>query len=423
MKFIFSDSLDMVDPGFDFIEDRNSANRSPYWDDVFPHEIFRKPPYDGMLISKATVGDNLICGIYAQSQALRFYRVGAREFLRLNTPELNAMPIFGDCGAFSYSQFDVPPYSPEEIVEFYDSCNFTHGCSVDHVIFDFEEGTIGMEGGSAEAKKRYEITLSNAESFLAEHKSRKSQFIPLGTVQGWSTQSIAEASRKLCAMGYDYLALGGLVPLKASQIHKIIQAVRDAIPQSTKIHLLGFAKADVIEEFVRYNITSFDTTSPMIKAFKDAKRNYYTLNDSGQFTYYTALRVPHATENIRLKKAAKEGKINQEKLQLLEKESLRSLRSYDHRKTSLDEVLSAVISYNIYLESSLHDNTLERDKLAKKLEPMYRKTLESRVWESCNCPICRNAGIEVMIFRGSNRNRRRGMHNVHTYHNRIKQIR
>ncbi len=423
MQFIFSDSLDMVDPDFDFIEDRSSPKRVHYWDDVYAHEIFTEPPYDGMLISKATVGDNIIKGKYVQSQAMRFYRVGAREFLRLTTPQLRTMPIFGDCGAFSYAQLEVPPYTPEEIVEFYDSCSFTHGCSVDHVIFDFEEDNTGMSGGSEDAKKRYEITLSNAEKFLTEHKSRNSKFIPLGAVQGWSPQSIAEASRQLCAMGYDYLAIGGLVPLTAPQIHKIIQAVRESVPQNTKIHLLGFAKADVIEEFVRYNITSFDTTSPMIRAFKDSKRNYYSLNDSGQFTYYTALRVPQATENFRLTKAVKEGKINQEILQRLEKESLRSLRAYDKRDTSLDEALNSVLSYNIYLESSLHDNTDEREKLAKKLEPMYHKTLEARAWEYCNCPICKHAGIEVMIFRGSNRNRRRGMHNLHVYHNRIKQLR
>jgi len=423
MEFIFSDSLDMVDPNFDFIEDRFSTKRVQYWDDVYAHEIFTNPPYDGMLISKATVGDNIIQGSYAQPQAMRFYRIGAREFLRLNTPQLKTMPIFGDCGAFSYAQLEVPPYTPEEIVEFYDSCRFTHGCSVDHVIFDFEENTIGMSGGTENAKRRYDITLSNAEKFLYEHQSRRSQFIPLGAVQGWSTQSIAEASRQLCAMGYDYLAIGGLVPLKASQIHNIIQSVREAVPLNTKLHLLGFAKADVIEEFVRYNITSFDTTSPMIKAFKDSRKNYYTLNDSGEFTYYTALRVPQATENTRLKKAAKEGKINQEKIQILEKESLRSLRAYDKREASLDEALQSVIAYNIYLESSLHDNTDEREKLAKKLEPMYRKTLESRTWEHCDCPICKQVGIEVMIFRGSNRNRRRGMHNLQVYHSRVKQLR
>jgi len=36
MKFIFADSLDHVDPVFDFIADRSPAKRQPYWDDAYP---------------------------------------------------------------------------------------------------------------------------------------------------------------------------------------------------------------------------------------------------------------------------------------------------------------------------------------------------------------------------------------------------
>jgi hypothetical protein len=423
MKFIFSDSLDMVDPEFDFIEERNAPNRRIYWDDVYPHELFENPPYDGMLISKAIVGDHRVKGQYSESQTMRFYRVGAREFLRLNTPRFKDMPIFGDCGAFSYAKEEVPPYTPDEIVDFYNVCDFTHGCAVDHIIFDYFDDCVGLDGGSEENRRRFDITLENANTFLKSHKAQDSSFVPLGVVQGWSAGSMAEAARQLCAMGYTYLAIGGLVPLNATQIHKIVQAVRAATPTNTRIHLLGFAKADVIADFVTYNITSFDTTSPLIRAFKDAKKNYYSLNDSGEFSYFTALRVPQATENSRLKRAAKEGKINQEELVALEKHSLTTLRAFDKGTASIESTLDAVISYNIYLESSLHDNTIDRDKLAKKLEPLYLNTLQAQEWKKCACPICKEIGIEVMIFRGSNRNRRRGMHNLFVYHNRIKQIR
>ena len=413
----------MVDPLYDFIDDRTAPERRPYWDDAYAHELFIKPPYDGMLVSKAIVGDHRVKGKYSESQAMRFYRVGAREFLRLNDPKYAAMPIFGDCGAFSYAQEETPPYTPEEIVEFYNSCGFTHGCSVDHIIFDFSEDLHGMEGGSDDAMRRFDITLENAEKFLKAHHEQQSTFIPLGVVQGWSPNSMAEAARRLCAMGYDYLAIGGLVPLKAPQIHSIIKAIRDAIPPSTRIHLLGFAKADVIEEFVPYNITSFDTTSPLLRAFKDDKKNYYVLNDKKELTYFTAIRIPQATENSRLIRAAKEGKINQEVMQSLEKLSLKTLRNFDQGLASIQETLDTVISYNVFLKSSLKDNIAVREKLAQKLEPLYRTTLESQPWKNCPCPICKNVGIEAIIFRGSNRNRRRGMHNLFEYHNRIKQLR
>jgi hypothetical protein len=48
----------------------------------------------------------------------------------------------------------------------------------------------------------------------------------------------------------------------------------------------------------------------------------------------------------------------------------------------------------------------------EKLRARYRATLADKPWRLCGCPICRDVGIEVMIFRASNRNKRRGIHNL-----------
>ncbi len=46
----------------------------------------------------------------------------------------------------------------------------------------------------------------------------------------------------------------------------------------------------------------------------------------------------------------------------------------------------------------------------------YKRTLEEKPWKECDCPICRSIGIEVVIFRGNNRNRRRGFHNTYVFY-------
>lgn len=46
----------------------------------------------------------------------------------------------------------------------------------------------------------------------------------------------------------------------------------------------------------------------------------------------------------------------------------------------------------------------------------YKLTLRAEPWRDCNCPICKELGIEVIIFRGNNRNRRRGFHNMHQFY-------
>ena len=137
IKFIFADNLDLVDPNYDFIKDKSSPEREPYWDDCYPHELLGYAPYDGMLVSKAIVGGYVRSGKYSESQAMRFKRIGARSFLRFEEKDYPNTVIWGDCGAFSYANDDVPPYTVDQILEFYGDGQFTHGCSVDHIIFDF----------------------------------------------------------------------------------------------------------------------------------------------------------------------------------------------------------------------------------------------------------------------------------------------
>lgn len=422
MKFIFADSLDLVDPGYDFVRDRHSEGRAPYWNDVYPHQLLARPPYDGVLVSRGIVGGTAIAGKYSEAQAMRFRRVGARAFLRLDSPGLEHMPIFGDCGAFTYHREEVPPYTPDDMLDFYADGDFTHGCSVDHIIFDFDMGAVGFGGGSAEARRRMDITLENADAFLRGSRAMPGDFTPLGVVQGWSPTSMGEAARQLCAMGYTYLALGGTVPLKTFQIKACLEAVRAAVPHDTRIHILGFAKADDIATFGSYRITSFDTTSPLLRAFKDAKQNYYLPRADGKLDYYTAIRIPQALENTKLVRLAKRGALNQEELLRLERAALAALRRFDAGAAEIDETLDAVLAYAApaLLGATIADLPGSNDLEA--LAGRYRRTLENRPWKHCSCDICVALGIEVMIFRASNRNKRRGIHNLQVFNTLIDTI-
>lgn len=419
MRFIWADALDLVDPGYDFVRDRNAAGRAPYWDDRYPHELMGYAPYDGVLVSRGIVGGPKVKGKYTEAQASRFRRVGARRFLRLEGPGLQHLPIFGDCGAFTYHNEDAPPYSSEETAEFYDDGQFTHGCSVDHIIFDFDETVSGMEGGREEVRRRFDITLENAAAFLKATRQMSGPFQPLGVIQGWSPDSMAEAARRLVAMGYDYLALGGTVPLKSRQIKACLVAIRSAVPASTRLHILGFAKANEIDTFATYNITSFDTTSPLIRAFKDAKANYYLPNQKGGISYYTAVRVPQAIENTKLVRLAKRGDLDQERLVSLERRALAALRAFDRDECGVEDTLDAVLEYAVPAEFGAAIEHLPVSGSIESLRERYSKTLTDRPWRRCGCPICRDLGIEVVIFRATNRNKRRGFHNLGVFRDHV----
>ena len=142
MRFFFADSLDQVDPKFDFRTDTYNPDRYVQRDDEYPHEYFAEAPYDGMLVSRAIVGDDSFKGKYTTAQAMRFRRDGADRFLRYDPEKLKG-DLMGDCGAFSYSDLPEPPYSIDEMVDYYSECRFTTAVSIDHVILSYDESLDG----------------------------------------------------------------------------------------------------------------------------------------------------------------------------------------------------------------------------------------------------------------------------------------
>jgi hypothetical protein len=452
MRFLYSDTQDYVDPGYDFIKDENAPGRRRYWDDRYAHELMREVPYDGLLVSmsaiKSAPGVAASKGRYSMAEEQRLLRVGARKFLRFDGPKHRDLMLMGDCGAFAYADQERPAYSPEDVVEFYADAEFTHGCHPDHIIFDFHsdnpslsEAEARQRGGlaiqpalefeegadevdeeaprptvrGASIKKRFDVTLDNAEKFLSLTRSEGMPFEPIGVVQGWSPDSMARAAKLLVKMGYSYLAVGGLVPLKTPDIAHVLTSIREAIPKETKIHLLGFAKADHIGEFKKHDITSFDSTSPLIRAFKDARRNYYLPGTDGKLEYYAAIRIPQAIENARLVQAIKRGQLDPNELQRHESRALQALRGFDQGLVSLTNALEEISSYQHQLTLATEDDPRLQSKAEEKNRRAIEKTLQDAPWKRCGCSICKAVGVEVIIFRSANRNRRRGFHNLGVY--------
>lgn len=424
MKFLYSDTQDYVDPGYDFLNDRNSPGRERYWTDVYAHELMQPAPYDGLLVSMSAVRQ--AAGVaaskvrYSTREEQRLLRDGVRQFLRYGGPRFKSAMVMGDCGAFAYVEHPVPAYTPEEVVEFYAEAGFTHGVSPDHIIFDCDLSNPSERATDPAVRQRFAITLANAEVFLGLVRREGMPFEPMGPVQGWSPKSMAEAAHRLERMGYGYLAVGGLVPLKVDTIKAVLTAIRERIRPETKIHLLGFAKADSIREFADFGITSFDSTSPLIRAFKDEKANYYSQGSGGRLEYYSAIRIPQATENFRLVQGIKRGQFTAEDLLRRERRALDELRAYDRGASSVGATLDAVMDYHQFLLRGDGTGAEAQDKALRKTEMQVQRTLECQPWKHCDCSVCCSIGVEVIIFRSSNRNKRRGFHNLAVYHRHLR---
>ncbi|KUO22102.1 MULTISPECIES: tRNA-guanine transglycosylase DpdA [Streptomyces] len=398
MKFYFPDSQDQVSPTYDFINDEYSPYRVRQRDDLYAHQAVTPAPYDGILVSKAIVDGSVKgAGKYSAPQRERLYRLGVREFFRLP----KAMRSLGDCGAFNYIDEEHPPYSVEQVLDFYLGCKFNSGISIDHVIFGYDPEDADVDPAWV---KRREISLELAEAFIAAVRASNAKILnedsklePVGAAQGWSPASYADSVARLQRMGYKRIALGGMVPLKTPEIVACLKEIAKVRADGVEFHLLGITRVDSMEEFAKYYVGSFDSTSAFRQAFMDERNNYHTASGS-----YTAIRVPQVDGNPTLKRLILAGVVSQAAAIKAERECLQLLRKYNQRNAEVGEVMEALRAYQALLGD------------AKKLKQVdrYKPTLADRPWEDCPCDLCKEHKIEMVIFRGSERNKRRGFHNM-----------
>ena len=408
MKFFFPDSQDQVDPSFDFQTELRSRHRLRQRDDLYAHEALGSQVYDGLLLSRAIVeGTGVNGGRYTIGQRHRLYREGVRRFFRLDKLEGPELETIGDCGAFSYVQEKVPPVTVPEVIEFYELCGFDIGVSIDHVILGFKSSKQGVLSFADDIpedwRERQHITLELAREFWKEHRQQNCRFEPMGAAQGWSAESYAHSVDELQKMGYTRIGLGGMVPLKTEEILESLAVIKDVLKPKTQLHLFGVTRCEHINQFAKFGVTSFDSTSPFRQAFKDERNNYYFGDEA-----YTAIRVPQVDGNPKLKRQIKAGKISQQEALKLERHCLSLLDAYDQDQADVEEVLTALREYEI-----LYDGGKKNRKEA------YRKLLVDRPWKRCACNVCKTVGIHVPIFRGAERNKRRGFHNLFVFNQRL----
>lgn len=391
MKFFFPDSQDLVSPVYDFLRDEYPAHRVRQRDDCYAHEILDRPPYHGILVSKSIVDGSLKGGgKYSTSQRARLHRMGVHRFFRLPT----GVEALGDNGAFNYIDEPVPPVTPAQTLDFYEECGFDAGVSTDHVVFGFTEDP-GNDDVNPDWESRRRLTLTLAQEFIALCRDRASTVQPVGAAQGWSPESYADSVRALQDLGYQRIALGGMVPLKTNQVLASLNRIADILKRDTELHLLGITRIESMDVFADLGVTSFDSTSAFRQAFMDDRKNFHTPDRA-----YVAIRVPQVDGNPSLKRAILAGDVSQKQAIEAERATLKALRDYDGSASSRRACLRRLAEYEAICQSK------------KSYLAAYEETLSAAPWTHCSCKICRDHGIEVGIFRGTERNKRRGFHNM-----------
>lgn len=393
MKFYVPEWDDKVDPGYDFISDSSSTQHKEshgdldnYMWDIFGQENI---PFDGLLVSVATISKN-------KRKFQEILENGAHAYFHLPKD----IEIMGDCGAFSYIDEEYPSYTTQEAFDIYEKCGFRYGVSVDHLV---------VPAYQKESKKRMDITRTNGIEGLKLWKERyQDKFQLIVAIQGETIEDYISMYHDFLDEGATHVAFGSLVRAPTNFIVDLVKRIAKDINETgrkpTVIHFFGVARLPLLQHFKMLENTgvtvSFDSASYLRKAWLSSPNSESNYLSSETITNsYSAIRVPST-------KIPKEG-LNPtvEKRLEIEKLSLQKLRAYDKGEEPLDSVLETLRELLII------------DNLDLKILDYYKRTLEDMPWKKCPCPICKNIGIEVVIFRGNNRNRRRGFHNVYSFYN------
>ena len=382
-------------------EETDEIRKSENVERKYAHEVFEDdPPYDGLLVSLAQL----------RIRNGRLSRLGEKDSpnFRDEMSIPKSLLLFGDCGAFSYIDEPMPPLSCEKAASLYNQFGFDLGTSVDHIPIS----------SMSRPKQRYRMNLTAeyAKEFLEIHRKRGYQFDPIGSIQGITAKYYAKFASEYVEWGYKHIALGGLVRRKDSDILEIVAAVREALQRHTRgkdeniwVHLFGILRPNLQPIFRDLGVSSFDSASYLRKAWSCPSRNYFT--DDGKYgKWYSSIRIPFSTSKPMREVTESDPKYANGAMQELEKECLKNLKLFDDEEISEEEVLKSVNKYSALLQ---------RKKTYNHFSERHQELLSERPWRKCKCKVCKDAGINIVVFRGANRNRRRGFHNTWVFYHKI----
>ena len=398
MKYFIPEWDDRVDPNYDFVNDKHSKEHAenPIKNDVYTWNIFgiENAPMDGVLVSRVTITGNKRKYKWILSE-------GIHKVLRLP----RNFEIMGDCGAFGYVKEKTPLYDPIETLKYYQDLGFDYGVSVDHLVvpqFDRDK------------ELRMKITYENGiKSYYRWLKNFRKDFQLIVAIQGRNINDYLRMYGDYVKHGIGHLAFGGLVRSPTSfimeLIGELIKKIRESKVSPDYLHFFGLARFSLFPKFQELEELGiqigFDSASYLRKAWLSSpstQLNYLSLEGKG----FSAIRIPFVG-----RKLLKNEDMPREKtkiLKRLEQECLMKLRMYDKGEIDLEGVLSTLSKFNRTMGGE------------PELINFYKRTLEERPWKKCDCPICDTIGIEVAIFRGNNRNRRRGFHNTYVFYKILK---
>lgn len=192
----------------------------------------------------------------------------------------NRLPkrIFADCGAFQFRDLPRPMLGGVELDheiawEYYEKKHILSDHIWDEILLCSPDHIVTSDMDDAQAKNRFDFIAENAGLFLEKSKSN-SRVYAVGVIHGRNVKERIEQYEMFKSLGYEYVALGGMVPYstKQKQVLGIVAGIKDiekpVIDSSSilgmcrkdgiRLHIFGLNSPEWVRWWHRLQIDSFD---------------------------------------------------------------------------------------------------------------------------------------------------------------------
>lgn len=146
-----------------------------------------------------------------------------------------------------------------------------------------------------QSERRRRLTIDNA--IWAAQNRRNREMKLYGCIQAWDAESAGKSAREYVSVGFDGIAIGGLVPRArdAGLVDSIVSAVREEIPD-LPLHCFGLGKPETVTRLFELGVDSVDSSS-YVKSAANGE-SWFAANRASEDISSTA-RMLIALRNLR----------------------------------------------------------------------------------------------------------------------------
>ena len=211
----------------------------------------------------------------------------------------NSLPkrMFADCGAFQFRELPRPMLGDVELDfnvawDYYEKKHVKAAHQWDEILLCSPDHIITPDMNDDDTASRFEFIKENAAPFLEKCKS-DSRIYAVGVIHGRTIDERKKQYEMFKSLGYEYVALGGMVPYstKQNQVLDIVAGIKDienpiiesdsilgrCRKDGIKLHVFGLNSPEWVRWWYRLQLDSFDGSK--LSTEGAANGWYYIPND------------------------------------------------------------------------------------------------------------------------------------------------